>query len=199
MKTATVSILPFRKMSRSGSSSLPAPLMRLYISPQRLLWSLSNRHAKPQELSQPRDVYDLECIDKILMRDQRGKTITPRKFNIDLENRPSQKETHLPIFQPSFFRGYVKLRGSKQPRQASKWASLLPTLRFCVSWSLQQPSMPRNARKGSWTALALPFYAGLRVFARWFEPCHWGGSLQNKLWKVPVEFHVPAPQNTNPC
>ena len=35
---------------------------------------------------------------------------TPRKFNIDPENRPKPKRRL--IFQPSFFRGYVKLRES---------------------------------------------------------------------------------------
>ena len=37
-----------------------------------------------------------------------GGYITPWKFNIAPENIPSQKKTI--VFQPSFFRGYVKLR-----------------------------------------------------------------------------------------
>ena len=38
---------------------------------------------------------------------------TPRKFNIAAENRPSQEEL---VFQPSFFRGYVKFRGCIYPK-----------------------------------------------------------------------------------
>ena len=37
-------------------------------------------------------------------------TCTPWKFNIAPENIPSQRKV---VFQPSFFRGYVKLRGCR--------------------------------------------------------------------------------------
>ena len=48
-----------------------------------------------------------DLLGMILLPSYMG--ITPWKFNIAPENKPSQKERI--IFQPSFFRGYVKFRG----------------------------------------------------------------------------------------
>ena len=110
------------------------------------MMELHHRNRRSIESAQPGFFWNLDtlqqlhdsCDPKISPQEKTTKkdTITmgrytPLKFNIAPKNRQSQRKL---IFQPSFFRGYVKFRGCIYPGELIYWP--LESLENCVPFKL---------------------------------------------------------------
>ena len=109
-------------------------------------------------------------------------SFTPWKFNIAPENIPSQKESSR-VFQPAFFRGYVKLR------EGILLSLPLRTRHLVMFFSFLAPRPPRNSETphtghtSTYHAAQTSQGIAIRLWGKLLEAYPWGDGLW-KTWDV---------------
>ena len=102
---------------------------------------------------------------------------TPWKFNIAPENIPSQRRV---VFQPSFFRGYVKLREGIKPTKNSRTKKQPSTLRLPKNFNIIFVSrkIPKKFKKRNTSLPQIGGGAGAAGFPVWCPISRSRGSLR---------------------